>query len=350
MLSLKSPSFYTDICLCITNVSHMRLRFECVGRVVIVYSVPPPPLSVITSPLAPPHTITLIHSIHNTIMSEGPEASGSSQSMEGALPAHTPKEPLAVPADAVAVPPVPLNTQSPLPTSPDSTLDIPPERGAEVLPEATMDVDALPEASISVLPEASMGVVPEASMDVVPEASMDVIPEASMDVLPEASVDIPPVGDVDTVPEGSGDIPLEGSANIALEGSANIAPADPTSTATPGPTSPANPVPTVTTAPVSPSTARRASSLAEGDEVYPIPDSIHPIPEGDDAILTMDQIRWLGRFRPFPEPVRCSLTINNVACNAYMETADKLDRVSSHTAGAADGSTCPLSTFPSSAR
>lgn len=102
----------------------------------------------------------------------------------------------------------------------------------------------------------------------------------------------------------------------------------PTSLATSPQASTALDVPTIESSPQPQPAARRPTGLAADDEVYPISDSIHPIPEGDDAVLTMDQIRWLGRFWPFPEPVRCSLTVNNVACNAIIETADKMDRVS----------------------
>jgi hypothetical protein len=56
-------------------------------------------------------------------------------------------------------------------------------------------------------------------------------------------------------------------------------------------------------------------------------DAVHPIPPGDDAILTMDQMRFLGRDRQFPSAMRCCLTIDDDVCDAFIASANILVKV-----------------------
>ncbi|BEJ17916.1 hypothetical protein CspHIS471_0701930 [Cutaneotrichosporon sp. HIS471] len=54
------------------------------------------------------------------------------------------------------------------------------------------------------------------------------------------------------------------------------------------------------------------------------PEAIHPIPPGDNAILALDQMRFLGRDRQFPEAQRCGITIDDDMCDALIGSASNL--------------------------
>ncbi|BEJ02428.1 hypothetical protein CcaverHIS631_0702230 [Cutaneotrichosporon cavernicola] len=54
------------------------------------------------------------------------------------------------------------------------------------------------------------------------------------------------------------------------------------------------------------------------------PEAIHPIPPGDNAILALDQMRFLGRDRQFPEAQRCGITIDDDMCDALIGSANNL--------------------------